>query len=435
MEKEKNTENQSLEALYDKALNYVINKASSPFASKVIEAQRLLKKARYRAHYDRAFQLLQEVCGGKKEPISKPVWTRRYPLPFGGILQNGIPGLDSNYIISPDLDSYSVAAEPLYDDLPIRESSQSSYQPREHVERTKKHVDEAIKKIEEEYDERYDVVYALAFTLMGAMLKLGEYSVNDPNEAIRKLRIAQKIGGKKGEQLELLAREMMHEIISVEDAKTLVDTVKSSVEIVDLDSKSVHRRGERYAIVLHHADGRASEIHLTGRFKLMYTLALMMVCGCRGTKLVPRLFLAHKESLIRLVEQMRIPTGRKSVEYWLSEFVYKEEEANQDLREEVNGVLTGVFSYNSNNYSQTRKYVNRAISEIAISENEYQTFELKTTGGNKSYMFVSLSPEQVIIPESLKEFVDELPDPMEVNRLTDRIVKNKGSIRMRIYWE
>ncbi|MBR5083414.1 MAG: hypothetical protein IKX33_02350 [Prevotella sp.] len=402
MKKENATENQSMEALYNEVLNYVIDEASSPFASKVIEAQRLLKKARGKADYDKAFGLLQEVCGIKKKPAPRPMPTRRYINPYGGVLMNGINMLDN----------YAMAAEVCDDDLSIRESSQSAYKPKADIGEPKS------KKDEDDYSEKDNDGYALAYSLMGFLLQKGELAGKDPNEAIRYLRIAQKFGGKKGEHLEQVAREMMQKIISAEDTAAVADTVKSYVEIRDLHSGYGYKKGERYAIILHHADGSESEMHLVGRNKLVYTLALMTVCGPQGTKLVPKLFISHRESLIQLVDQMRIKTGTKSANDWLTDFVYKEQEGNEFLRRSMKNNdddIEGCFTYDSLCYSQTKSPINKEIKKKSCSENEYETFELKTTGGNKSYMYISISPEQVVIPDSLKDFVDKLPTPEEVD--------------------
>lgn len=272
-------------------------------------------------------------------------------------------------------------------------------------------------------------LYARAYFLIARLYNMGKGVKKDPNEAIRMLRMAEKYGYKDPDNPELTATTAIQQIIE-EDSDTLADTVKSYVEIRDLHLGHGPNRGERYAIILHHADGNESEFHLMGRNKLMYTLALMTVCCSHGTKLVPKLFVSHRELLTQLVDQMRIRTGVKSADDWLMEFVYK---INVDIRRSKNNNekdMERCFTYNAQFYSQTKTLINKEIRDKARSENEYKTYELKATGGNRSYMYISISPEQVVIPDSLRDFVNNLPNPEEVDSS-----HRPNQVWRRIYWE
>lgn len=355
---------------------------------KVEQSWRLLRGIDGPVDYDKAFQLLSEVCSGKKKPSKRR------------------PSKESVFRIPKLDDDEGFYAAESWDDigLPVREYACS-------VEVGTPSIKPKI--VVEKCMEDPDDVYALAHLLMAELCQMGKGRGKDPNEAIRQLRMADKYGVKRGERLENLARIMMRRILSEEDEATIADTVKSSVEIRDLYAEKGAKKGERYAIILHHTDGTESEIEVQGRNKLVYMLALMTTKRQDATRLRARLFYVHHEALVGLVDQARIKTngiGNRSYGDWVNEFIYHEKPDNIDWRDRDGHEGKGMFSYDPQNYSMTKDKTNRKIAAAAISENEKETYQLKTKGNReKSFMYLQCSPDQIIIPESLIDFVDELP--------------------------
>ena len=360
--------------------------------SKVEKAQRLLTGAGGSADYDAAFELLQEVCFGKENEdcvlycMHEEVRRYEYPTLKGPLL---------------------MAAESIDDGILPRVSRRKTI--------SNDSVFSAFRKKKEEHVERKkeDDVYALACYLMAKLYHEGKGTERDPNEAIRMLHLADQHGYKDAERLEKTARELMAQIISEEEEETIADTVESKVEIRD----EYTQHGERYAIILHHADGSESEINLKGRNKLVYMLALMTALRSDATKLRARLFAAHHKSIVDLVKEMNIGTGMRDYTDWVNEFIYKEKPENQHFRNSKGHDGEGRFTYDSHDYSLTKAQINKRISEIARNGEEEKTFCVMSKGSREqSFMFIPIASDQIIIPDSLMGFVKQLPDDETVKR-------------------
>ena len=396
-----NQQKHNAKGLYEMALNYDLPGFGGDVTDKVRKAQELLKGKDGHIDYTRAYELLQKACGikpkrerGEKKMYEK-ISHRRY----------------LNDIIvryrREDADMLSMAAE-TDDSFFYR----NPFSPFGHAERSI----EPQKPKENETEKEYAL--ALARIMMAEMLRTAKGTGKDPNEAIRMLRMVEKYGVKKGGQLEQMAREMMEQIIDEEDEATIADTMNCSVEV----REGMRRNGERYSIILHHADGSESELNLKGRNKLVYLLALMAEVSHHDVRLMAKMFVSHQELMVDLAKEIRINTGEKSLEEWVLDFVYKENPDNEHLRNEDGHEGEGYFSYDSHNYSQTKLPIKRELKKCTNGRTEeFKTFELKATGGQTSYTYLSLSPDQIQLPESLMSFVEYLPSASEVNRIMERM--------------
>lgn len=396
-----NQQKHNAKGLYEMALNYDLPGFGGDVTDKVRKAQELLKGKDGRIDYTRAYELLQKACGikpkrerGEKKMYEK-ISHRRY-----------LNDIIVRYRREDD-DMLSMAAE-TDDSFFYR----NPFSPFGHAERSI----EPQKPKENETEKEYAL--ALARIMMAEMLRTAKGTGKDPNEAIRMLRMVEKYGVKRGGQLEQMAREMMEQIIDEEDEATIADTMNCSVEV----REGMRRNGERYSIILHHADGSESELNLKGRNKLVYLLALMAEVSHHDVRLMAKMFVSHQELMVDLAKEIRINTGEKSLEEWVLDFVYKESPDNEHLRNEDGHEGEGYFSYDSHNYSQTILPIKRELKKCTNGRTEeFKTFELKATGGQTSYTYLSLSPNQIQLPESLRAFVEYLPSASEVNRIMERM--------------
>lgn len=155
----------------------------------------------------------------------------------------------------------------------------------------------------------------------------------------------------------------------------------------------------------------------------------------RDVRLMAKMFVSHQELMVDLAKEIRINSGEKSVEDWVLDFVYRENPDNEDFRDRDGHKGEGYFSYDSHNYSQTKLPINRELQRCTTGRTEeYKTFELKATGGRMSYMHLSLSPDQIQLPDSLMAFVEYLPTVAEVDQMMNRMGK-KYKNRWRTYYD
>ena len=392
MEKKQGSKKLNAEVLYNDILNYEIDGAAfyGDVTAKVVKAQQLLRNSHGSADEKEAFRLLQEVCYGKKKSAKK-----RTPNPRPVI----------KYFYPIDDEQLMMAAEPLEDrDLPLRMGASCACLER--VEQPEKVV----------VKEKSDDALALAHLMLAEYFRMGRGAGKDPNEAIRMLRIADRYGSKQGARMEKMAKAMMNQIIEEEDEETIADTTKSYVEVRDVYQEKGIRKGDRYDIILHHADGTESEINVKGRNKLMYLLALMTMMRKDAAQLSPRMFDAHRGEIVKLVMEMNIDTGIKSYADWVNEFVYKETEGGEDYRDTEGHEGEGLFSFCSDVYSNTLSYIKKSIRAASRNEEERKTFEVQSTKGRDSVVFIGISPSQIRMPDSLMDFVKNLPTEVPAKR-------------------
>ena len=258
------------------------------------------------------------------------------------------------------------------------------------------------------FSDNNQALYARAYFLLAKLYYTGRGVEKDPNEAIRLLNMADRYGYKDPDNPEMTAKAAIEQIIKEEEEATIADTIRSYVEVRDERT----RHGERYAIILHHADGRESELNIKGRNKLVYLLALMTTLR-NDTKLRARLLTYHSKALLELVEDVNISTGNKSYKDWLNECSYQKSPKDKDRYDFKDGELIS-YVYDPRNYTLTKKKINTKIEKVC-SENERQIFGIESKGNKeKSYMYLKCAPEQVHLPDSLQDFVNDLPSDDKV---------------------
>jgi hypothetical protein len=246
--------------------------------------------------------------------------------------------------------------------------------------------------------------YAKANYLLGVLFNAGDGGKPDPNEAIRRLRMADKLGYSNTEHPNETAAALLEKIIGSTAHDEIQDTIDSYVEIRDENP----RTGERYQVYIHHADGSESRIKFQGRDKFFYILCLMVAYkGPSVSGLTTRHFQLLKPQLMKLAEQIRIYYD--SYFQWIDEFIYSERGCEHLC---INN--EHVFGWNTHTYSVALNHSKKHVAEACISQEEKRIFVQNSTKGKNSISTLALDAKQIIIPDSLMDFLDELPTPEEI---------------------
>lgn len=250
--------------------------------------------------------------------------------------------------------------------------------------------------------------YAKAYYLLATLCYLGSEMGKDAGEAIRLLRVADRLGYVDEEKPEETAEKFLNKIIKESEKEEIRDTVDCYVEVRDEIAK-----GERYQVVLHHADGTESIPKFQGRNKFLYLLSLLIayegksVCG-----LTTKHFSFMRDDLSDMASDVRVDT--KSYEEWIDEFIYAEDEAAQSMRKAEQFQTLGYCSYNPYRYSNAFSGANRAIKACCLTNEEFETFKLRSTGGRSAVTTISLDSSQIEMPNSLQVYLDCLPTQKEI---------------------
>ena len=253
--------------------------------------------------------------------------------------------------------------------------------------------------------------YAKANYLLGVLNYSGSGDKPDPNEAIRRLRMAEILGYVDEKNPGQTAAALLDKIINNTRHEEIQDTVDSYVEIRDEHPS----RGERYQVYIHHADGSESKVRFQGRDKLVYMLCLMTTYEGRSVSgLTTRHFQYLKKPLSDLVSSMRVNCG--SVDQWIDEFTYSEKGC-----EHLRKGNRGTFGWNTHTYSVALNHSRSHVAKACISEEEKRLFVHNSTKGQNSIARLALDASQIIIPDSLTAFLNELPSPDEIASFTPRL--------------
>lgn len=252
--------------------------------------------------------------------------------------------------------------------------------------------------------------YAKAYYLLGTLTYAGKGSDGgDASKAIAMLRMADKLGYHNDDAPEETAEKILNRIIDTSEKEEICDAVDCYVEIRERTDK-----GERYDVVLHHADGTESVVKFKGRNKFIYILALLIahegksVCGMTTTH-----FAYIREDLAKMAETTRINV--QSYINWIDEFLYAEKDEAKDLRDPIGeGEAIGRCSLWPYRYSNAFSGANRAIKNCCVSDDEYETFKMRSTGGRQSITTMALDYSQIEIPDSLEDYLDILPTQKEI---------------------
>lgn len=262
--------------------------------------------------------------------------------------------------------------------------------------------------------------YAKAYYLLGLLNYSGNGTKKDAGEAIRLLRIADKLGYVNDAAPDKTAEKLLTRILENAQEEDIRDTVDCYVEVREATS-----RGERYQVVLHHADGSESVVNFKGRNKFVYILALLIAHeGNSVYGLTTTHFEYMQDDLVKMAEDANVNTD--SYKDWINEFVYAEKEENQVWRDyKEDGSYLATYSPYPYRYSNAFSHANTAIKNCCISDEEYETFRMRSTGGKKAVITMSLDASQIELPDSLMEYLDCLPTQKEIASS-----KLKGSIKV-----
>ncbi len=266
-------------------------------------------------------------------------------------------------------------------------------------------------------DEEELPFYAKAYYLLATLYYSGSGTDKNAGETIRMLRMADKLGYVNDDNPEETAEKLLHRVIQDAEKEAISDTVDCYVEVREDSYK-----GERYQVVLHHADGEESVVKFQGRNKFIYLLALLVghegrsVCG-----LTTKHFSYMREDLLDMASDVRVNT--ESYEVWIDEFIYAEKEEAQSMRRSDQFKTLGRCSYKAEKYSNAIGGANRAIKECCLTNEEFETFKLRSTGGRFSVTTISLDSSQIELPVSLQVYLDCLPTQEEIANFTPPVFK------------
>jgi len=248
--------------------------------------------------------------------------------------------------------------------------------------------------------------YAKAYYLLGTLYYAGKGTGGaNPTKAIVMLRMADRLGY-EGEGLS--PEDLISKIVGEAEKKDIQDATDCYVEVRE-DS----HKGERYQVVLHHANGEESVVKFQGRNKFLYLLALLV--GHEGKSvngLTTKHFSYMRDDLSDMASDVRVDT--KSYEEWIDEFIYAENENAQSMRRAEQFQTLGYCSYNPYRYSNAFSGANRAIKACCLNNEEFETFRLRSTGGRHAVTTVSLDTSQIVLPNSILVYLDCLPTQKEI---------------------
>ena len=255
-------------------------------------------------------------------------------------------------------------------------------------------------------DEKVLSYYAKAYYLLGTLYYSGKGPDGpNPTKAIAMLRMADRLGY-EGDGMS--PEDLISKIVGEAEKKDIQDATDCYVEVREHKGK-----GERYDVMIHHADGTESSVKFVGRNKFIYLLALLIA---HEGKSVAGLTTAHfsymRESLADMAETLCVETD--SCSDWIDEFVYAETDDAKDLRDSPGHEGECYCSPSSYRYSNAFSGANRAIRN-ACSGDEYEMFRLRSTGGRYAVAGLALDSSQIELPDSLMEYLDELPTQKEIS--------------------
>ena len=224
--------------------------------------------------------------------------------------------------------------------------------------------------IENPLDEENLPYYAKAYYLLATLYYSGSGTDKNTGETIRLLRMADRLGYTNEEKPEETAEKFLSKVIQESEKEDISDTVDCYVEVRE-DS----HKGERYQVVLHHADGEESVVRFQGRNKFLYLLALLV--GHEGKSvngLTTKHFSYMRDDLSDMASDVRVDT--KSYEEWIDEFIYAEDENAQSMRRAEQFQTLGYCSYNPYRYSNAFSGANRAIKACCLTNEEFEAAQL-----------------------------------------------------------
>ena len=248
--------------------------------------------------------------------------------------------------------------------------------------------------------------YAKAYFLLGTLYytKKGTGGANE-TKAIAMLRMADRLGY-EGEGIS--PEDLISKIAGEAEKDDIKDATDCCVEVREHEGT-----GEQYDVIIHHADGTESSVKLVGRNKFIYLLALLIAYeGKSVAGLTTAHFSYMHDSLADMAQTLCVETDSWSD--WIDEFVYAETDEAKDLRDSPGHEGECYCSRNSDKYSNALSGANRAIKN-ACSDDEYEMFRLRSTGGRYAVAGLALDSSQIKLPDSLMDYLNELPTQEEIS--------------------
>ena len=254
--------------------------------------------------------------------------------------------------------------------------------------------------LEDPLDELYLEHYAKAYYLL-AVLKYAESNDKKKGlaEAVSLLRAADRLGYEDKDNPKQTAGKLLQKL--EKEQERLSDNQKSSIEIRDVKNSGIMGR---YDIFVHHVDGTESKLRFkTDRCKFAYLLALLFASNKDSIGgLMARYFDYARERL----ESLAKITGlydEHGAGPWIDKFIYKEV-----LDVSKDGSKHWSYEYPSGWYSNAIGQSTDFFGESCTDE-ELESYRVRMTGGKNSIAFVTVDPQQIIIPDSLKRYAEDLP--------------------------
>ena len=245
--------------------------------------------------------------------------------------------------------------------------------------------------------------YAKAYYLLGKLnyADKGNDGAN-PSKAIAMLRMADKLGY-EGE--ELSPGKIIDKIVEETENEDVQDAMDCHVEV-----REENDGRERYKVVLCHADGTESVVNFKGRNKFIYILALLIakegrsICGLTTTH-----FSYMRNDLTDMANRCKINVYDYDV--WVDEFIYANKGeiyglSAEEIKEHENEEYCSLYPYR---YSNAFSGANRAIKACCESDEEFETFRLRSTMGKNAITTMSLDFSQIQLPDSLLDYLDSFP--------------------------
>ena len=257
-------------------------------------------------------------------------------------------------------------------------------------------------------DEQKQKYYEKAYYLLALLYYSGCGTKKNASEAIRLLHIAEKLNseneGDSNEPITVLLNKIIEQSAQVDNR----DTTDCYVEV-----REVKKTGERYDVVIHHADGTETVVDFKGRNKFFYVLTLLTaynrsaVCG-----VTTKHFSYMHDVLCRMAYDFRIK--KESYEKWIDEFIYKEREEDIGARKKrSDGKVICNCQLCRDKYSNAFSGANRAIKKCCTNE-EYETLKLRNISFKPAVTTVSVNQSQIVLPDSLMIYLDALPTSNDI---------------------
>ena len=249
----------------------------------------------------------------------------------------------------------------------------------------------------DEYNLKY---YAKAYYLLGILAYAGKGTEkSNPSIALALLRMADRLGYEDKEHPKQTARELINKIEGESQETTGVND--SYIEIRDLG-----KRGKmgRFDIYVHHADGTESNVRFgTDRRKFCYLLLLLLISNKDSVQgLMARFFCYGRERLVSLA-RISLLADEEGPEKWIEKFIY-----NEVVEKDDDGKKHWTYEYANWMYSNELRKASDYFKEVC-SDEELELYKTRSTGGRDSITSIAVSPEQIVIPDSLALYTKGLP--------------------------